>query len=281
MNARGAIEEAVAPLGRYESRSEGYVRRALVDAGCGSVHQAVSVCTLEPGGRVERHAHAFEEAVYLLDGELSLGLGAEPERLGPAEYAFLQVGVTHELANVGHSSVRWIEVGAPQPGAAGLEDTIFTSSAPNLGEAPSLPRGRFDEASLPPPSGQILEGFGEANVAGASLVMLIDRDLGASQFNLFVVQYVPGGAIKAHDHPFEEAYVFLAGEIEARFGDETHVLRAGDWCWTAVGEPHAFANRSNGPVRWLETQVPQPPGRHQARFFEEWSSRFGGADAQS
>ena len=33
---------------------------------------------------------------------------------------------------------------------------------------------------------------------------------------------------------------------------------------------HALANRSAEPVRWLETQVPQPPSRHQARFKGDW-----------
>ena len=31
------------------------------------------------------------------------------------------------------------------------------------------------------------------------------------------------------------------------------------------------SNRSDGPVRWLETQVPQPPSRYQARFTAEWA----------
>jgi quercetin dioxygenase-like cupin family protein len=81
----------------------------------------------------------------------------------------------------------------------------------------------------PPPSSAIgLAGFGEANVGAASLKMLIDRELGASQFNLFVVQYGPGGYIKEHDHPFEEAFFFLHGEIEAVLDGETHTLHAGD-----------------------------------------------------
>ena len=33
---------------------------------------------------------------------------------------------------------------------------------------------------------------------------------------------------------------------------------------------HAFANKAEHPVRWLETQVPQPPSRYQARFVADW-----------
>jgi hypothetical protein len=33
---------------------------------------------------------------------------------------------------------------------------------------------------------------------------------------------------------------------------------------------HALRNTSGRPVRWLETQVPQPPSRYQARFAADW-----------
>ena len=33
---------------------------------------------------------------------------------------------------------------------------------------------------------------------------------------------------------------------------------------------HALTNRADQTVRWLETQVPQPPSRYQARFVAEW-----------
>lgn len=33
---------------------------------------------------------------------------------------------------------------------------------------------------------------------------------------------------------------------------------------------HSFRQRGDEPVRWIETQVPQPPTRHQARFKGDW-----------
>ena len=33
---------------------------------------------------------------------------------------------------------------------------------------------------------------------------------------------------------------------------------------------HALVNRTDSPVRWLETQAPQPPSRYQARFVADW-----------
>jgi hypothetical protein len=48
------------------------------------------------------------------------------------------------------------------------------------------------------------------------------------------------------------------------------VLRRGDLFWTSVGCVHAFYNRTNHTVRWLETQSPQPPARHSYRFDRDW-----------
>jgi hypothetical protein len=33
---------------------------------------------------------------------------------------------------------------------------------------------------------------------------------------------------------------------------------------------HGFSNPADRPVRWLETQAPQPPGRHSYRFTRDW-----------
>jgi hypothetical protein len=34
---------------------------------------------------------------------------------------------------------------------------------------------------------------------------------------------------------------------------------------------HEFSNPGPGPVRWLETQAPQPPSRHSYRFARDWT----------
>ena len=63
---------------------------------------------------------------------------------------------------------------------------------------------------------------------------------------MFTVDYEVGGAAQAHDHPFEETYFFLAGEVEAEFDGETRRLRAGDVAFAAVGVSHAFYNDGPG-----------------------------------
>ena len=44
---------------------------------------------------------------------------------------------------------------------------------------------------------------------------------------MFTVDYEPGGAAQVHDHPFEEAYFFLDGEVEGELDGEQVTLRRG------------------------------------------------------
>ena len=100
--------------------------------------------------------------------------------------------------------------------------------------------------------------------------MLVDQRLDAQLSTMFMVEYQPGGVAHPHDHPLEESYVILAGEVEAIADDTRYTLRVGDAFWTGVGCVHAFYNTSKGTVRWLETQSPQLPPRHGYRFSRDW-----------
>lgn len=277
MHHVGRLADTPEELGVFAGHSEGYSRRPIVDRAAGSVHQTVVIAELAPGGRVEQHLHAFEEGFYVLSGQLSARLAGSVETFGADDYCLVERAVDHALRNDSGEPVRWFEVSAPQPGGA-LEDTVF--GRPGLGSGdvdPPFRRGRFSVDQLPPPSGTIgLAGFGGSNVSGASMKMLIDPEFGASQFCLLALRYVPGGTIKEHDHAFEEAFFFLDGEIEAVLDGTTYTLRAGDYCWSSVGGMQAFVNRSDAPVRWIETQVPQPPSRHQARFKGDWEQFVSG-----
>jgi quercetin dioxygenase-like cupin family protein len=279
VHVAGKLSDVATDVGVYAGHSDGYARQPLVDRAAGSVHQAMTIAELAPGGRVDLHLHAFEEGVYVLAGALTLGVAGADEELAADDYVFVERAVAHSLRNRSSEPVRWLEVSAPQPGAA-LEDTVFpTGDPPSVEVELAYRRERFDASQLPPPSSALgLAGFGAANVGGASLKILIQRDFGASQFNLMVVEYVQGGMIKEHDHPFEEGFFFLTGEIEAVLDGRTYTLGRGDYCWSGVGSMHTFVNRREEPVRWLETQVPQPPTRHQARFKGEWEQLISAGD---
>ena len=97
--------------------------------------------------------------------------------------------------------------------------------------------------------------------SGIALKMLVDQRLDAQLSSMFMVEYQPGGVAQPHDHPMEEFYIILDGEVEVVADDVRYTLHEGDIFWTSVGCVHAFYNTSGRTVRWLETQSPQLPSR--------------------
>jgi quercetin dioxygenase-like cupin family protein len=270
----GKLGETEANSGPFAGRAEGLTRRPLFDRMRGTVHHSLVHFELAPDGHVDRHMHAFEQAIYVLSGSVAVDVGDAREELAADDYLWVELGVPHALANAGSEPAAWLEASAPNPGS-GLEDTVFADGA---GARPELPyrRGHFDVSDLPEPSGAILAGAG-TNVGGASVKLLVNPELGASQLILMALRYVPGGAIAEHDHAFEEGFFFLEGEIEALLDGEPHTFGPGDYFWSGVESMHALANRSGAPVRWLETQAPQPPSRHQFRYRGDWERLTGGS----
>jgi quercetin dioxygenase-like cupin family protein len=84
-----------------------------------------------------------------------------------------------------------------------------------------------------------------------------------------MVQYEPDGKAGKHDHPLEEPYLILDGEVAATFDGEEFLLGPGDIAWAGVGCVHSFA-ATGAEVRWLESQSPQMPPRHAYRFARDW-----------
>jgi quercetin dioxygenase-like cupin family protein len=105
--------------------------------------------------------------------------------------------------------------------------------------------------------------------SGISLKMMVDTDLGAVASTMFMVQYEAHGVAGPHDHPFEECYLIVEGEVDATFDGQPFRLGPGDFAWAGVGCVHSFAAIGT-PVRWLETQAPQMPPRHAYRFVRDW-----------
>lgn len=276
------------------STSHGLARAVLVGPEQGAVHTELAVGAFAPGGWLQRHVHSFEEALYVLDGELLWEIDGRVHRLVAGDYALAPVGHRHALANGGGGQVRWLAVNTPQrlTPDAGRRDTFFAPGPFDLdafaaqaepppfgdptlryvghyaGTPPQAEALRLDD----PARGRRPAGRDTALLAysGISVKMLVDPVFGAALLTMFTVDYEPGGAAQIHDHPFEETYFFLAGEIEAELEGRPYTIRAGDVVFAGVGATHGFFNSGDGRVRWIETQAPQPPVRHSYRWVQSW-----------
>lgn len=274
--------------------ASGLARQVIVGSAQGAVHTELAVGALHPDGWLGRHVHSFEEALYVLGGALILEVDRRVHRLVAGDYALIPIGTIHTLAAGSDAPVRWLSVNSPprRGPEAPVRDTIFAPGRPNVEALASVAAGL--QASDPlrrfvghyegtPPQDEALRlddaargrrpaGMDTALLAysGISVKMLIDHGLGADLLTMFTVDYEVGGAAQAHDHPFEEAYFFLGGEVETELDGRSYTLRAGDVAFAGVGSVHGFWNDGPSRVRWIETQAPQPPSRHAYRWEPTW-----------
>ncbi|MGA5900929.1 cupin domain-containing protein [Streptomyces venetus] len=65
-------------------------------------------------------------------------------------------------------------------------------------------------------------------------------------------------------------YLIIEGVAAATLDGERYWLEPGGLARAGTGCVHGFVNAGQGPLRWLETQAPQPPSRHSYRFTRDW-----------
>jgi len=275
-------------LGLYAGNAEGYARNPVVDRAFGATHSDLTVCRLDSGGSVANHLHSFEQCAYVLSGHPTASIDDRIYQLEPGHFVLFPVGTRHAWQNRTGEHASWIELSSPLPNAhPAARDTFFVGGPiEQIGARPDLSNpethgvGRYlgtppqseALAVTAPPRGRPPAGMDTAILAysGISVKMMVDAVFGASLLTMFMVDYEPGGAAQVHDHPFEEIYFFLEGEIEGEIEGESRTFRAGDVLFCGVGVTHGFFNTSGGRVRWIETQAPQPPARHSYRWSAHW-----------
>jgi quercetin dioxygenase-like cupin family protein len=279
---RRAAEARFAGPPEWAPAAAGFRRWAAVDeltgALAGAVHTGFGICELDPGGRLPGHVHSFEQSFFILEGEVALSTPEGSFLLGPDDYGLVPVGLPHAWRNNGDRRAQWADMQAPQPRLRHHGDTlkVYLADEPlpvraNLKDPRTRSLGHIAAASMSGPSpDEVSMRTARLVYSGITVKMMVDTDLGAQLQTMFMVQYEADGVAGAHDHPFEETYLILEGATEATFDGQPYRLEKGDIAWAGVGCVHSFRNAGRGPVRWLETQAPQPPARYSYRFAGEW-----------
>lgn len=280
---------AIKPTPAYGRHSEAFRRSAVIGRACGAVHTELGTCVLESGGRIDVHVQSFEELFYVTEGEPTLILAGRGYPLCPGACGVIPIGTPHAWLGPATGTAKWIDMLAPIPRDGNGPNDLYFLGPPEKSQIEALdirdPRtqhlfrmtddditldklkvgARVDAPTVSASMATALLAY-----SGIAVKMLVDQRMAAALSTMFMVEYQPGGVAHEHDHPFEETYSILEGEVEAVADGATYVLGKGDVLWTGVGSIHAFRNPSNSTVRWLETQSPQPPARHSYRFNRDW-----------
>ena len=197
----------------------------------------------------EHHTDAF----YVLAGELQFTIGLETV-LAPAGTAVVAPpGVVHGFTNASGGRVRFLNIHAPD---AGFADYI---RAAVRGE-----RATFDSVDVDgpqEPGGGTVLGPGEGTafeVGTATSLFKATREATAGFFSLAETTIQPGTAgPPPHSHrELLDSFYVLEGTLTVRVGDGEVDAPPGTYVCAPPGVVHTFANRSAGPVRFLNLNTP-------------------------
>lgn len=250
----------------------------------------VAIQELAPGKQSSpAHYHIFEEEhVYILEGALTMRVGADTYAMKAGGYVCFPAGRRsgHCLINTSGATCRYVIVGERNPNEVVVytdsnkvrvralgRDAIFDLAARRGywdGEDTGLPRG---ESPPPHAAAEGLQAPVEAKPPISSHDVawdewrlapgFVDRNkhltraaVGEDYHVGILIEGPPPGMRCApkHYHMLEEEHaLILDGQVTLRLGDERHEMNAGDYVCFPAGRKigHSFMNSGEGPCSYL------------------------------
>jgi quercetin dioxygenase-like cupin family protein len=216
------------------------------------------------------HRHDFDEAFYVLEGELTFQLGGDLFTAGPGALAFAPGGADHTLANLGDAPARYVLLCTP----AGFEAYFGRLAAEGAGEKP--PPWALEPT---PPVATVGGHIGERDdlssatpiaPAAGGVNVVVHGEENDGRIGL-MDNRMPAGAQgpPLHHHDFDELFWVLEGELTFQLGDELVTRAAGELAFAPRGVHHTFANRGAAPAHFLLACTPAGFERYFARTAAE------------
>jgi quercetin dioxygenase-like cupin family protein len=197
----------------------------------------------------ERHTDAF----YVLEGELEFTLGRETVLAGAGAAVVAPPGVVHAFTNSSGGRVRFLNIHAPDSG--------FVEYLRALIRGEKIAFDSIDVDGPQGPGGGTFLGPGEGmayTVGTATSLFKATREATAGVFSLAEATIEPGTTgPPPHSHrELLDSFYVLEGTLTVQVGEEEMDAPAGTYACVPPGIVHTFANRSDGPVRFLNLNTP-------------------------
>jgi quercetin dioxygenase-like cupin family protein len=96
---------------------QGVFLKWLIDEQLGARHHRMLFIEYQPGVSIGLHDHTFEEAYFIVSGEVEATLDGRNYLARTGDVLWTGVGCVHAFANVSNAPVRWLETFSPQPPA--------------------------------------------------------------------------------------------------------------------------------------------------------------------
>jgi quercetin dioxygenase-like cupin family protein len=94
---------------------KGVFLKWLIDEKFRACHHRLLFIEYLPGVSIGLHDHTYEEAYFILSGEVEATLDGARYRAKAGDVLWTGVGCVHAFANTGAEPVRWLETFSPQP----------------------------------------------------------------------------------------------------------------------------------------------------------------------
>jgi quercetin dioxygenase-like cupin family protein len=94
---------------------KGVFLKWMIDEKLGARHHRMLLIEYQPGVSIGLHDHTFEEAYFILSGEVEATLDGRRYVARAGDVLWTGVGCVHAFANVSNAAVRWLETFSPQP----------------------------------------------------------------------------------------------------------------------------------------------------------------------
>jgi quercetin dioxygenase-like cupin family protein len=227
------------------------------------------------------HYHDFDEAFFIVEGELNFLLDGEHFTKRAGELAFAPRGVPHTFANHSGADARTLIVCTP----AGFERYFDRIAARDAGLDPPpeamKPWPEVTKVGPPIDPAAIVAGGGpaapgdRAPAQSFATKVLLRSEQSAGQVAV-VENTVPAGwgGPPLHHHDFDEAFYVLAGELTVRVGETLTTAGPGTLAFAARGVHHTLANLSASEARY--GLICTPAGFE--RYFDRLAAEAAGVD---
>jgi len=115
----GHFDESQIPAGdegrMVAAGLKGVFLKWLIDENFGAIHHRLLFIEYLPGVGIGPHDHTYEEAYFILSGEVEAVLDGRRYLAQAGDVLWTSTGCTHAFKNVGSEPVRWLETFSPQP----------------------------------------------------------------------------------------------------------------------------------------------------------------------
>jgi quercetin dioxygenase-like cupin family protein len=205
----------------------------------------------ERGAEPHIHKH-HTDAFYVLEGEVTFGLGPEPERVvAPAgTLVLVPAGVIHGFDNDGPAEARFLNIHAP---GGGFVDSLRGEGKWDAHEPP-------DDGGRPI-SDAVVRGPGEGatlTIGPNGLIFKAEVGDGDGTFYLGEMTLAPGfpGPVPHRHAEHLDSFFVLEGTLTLQLGADVAEAPAGSYAVAPPGSVHTFSNPGEGTVRALNIMGP-------------------------